>query len=50
MNSGSVIRCRRERQNHLTVMLGCFYMDVCPAEWDVQVVFGFILEAPRYLY
>lgn len=44
VNSGSVIRCRRERQNHLTVMLGCFYMDVCLSEWNVWVVFGCICD------
>lgn len=41
MSSRSVVRCRRERKNHPRVMLSCFCMDVCPAEWNVQVVFAY---------
>lgn len=41
MSSGSVVRCRRARKNQPKVMLSGFYMDVCPAEWNVLGVFAY---------
>lgn len=29
------------KEEHPRVMLSCFCMDVCPAEWNVQVVFAY---------